>query len=41
MVLHPNNQQEVLTKIEEGNKVIEVLINEEKKEHKTIDELLK
>ena len=41
MVLHPNNQQEVLTKIEKGNKTIEVLINEEKKEHKTIDELLK
>ncbi|MBE1554322.1 efflux RND transporter permease subunit [Sporosarcina limicola] len=41
MVLYPNNKQEVLTKIEEDNKVIEVLINEEKKEHKTIDDLLK
>ena len=41
MALYPNNQQEVLTKIEEGNKTIEVLINEEKKEHKTIDDLLK
>ncbi len=41
MVLYPNNQQEVLTKIEEGNKTIEVLINQDMKEHKTIDELLK
>ncbi|KAA0965064.1 efflux RND transporter permease subunit [Sporosarcina sp. ANT_H38] len=41
MVLYPDNQQEVLTKIEEGNKTIEVLINQEKKEHKTIEELLK
>ncbi|MER2089723.1 MAG: efflux RND transporter permease subunit [Sporosarcina sp.] len=39
--LYPNNQQEVLTKIEEDNKTIEVLINEEKKEHQTIDDLLK
>ncbi len=41
MVLYPNNQQEVLTKIEEGNKTIEVLINQDKKEHNTIEELLK
>ncbi|NYF25259.1 efflux RND transporter permease subunit [Sporosarcina sp. JAI121] len=41
MGLYPNNQQEVLTKIEEDNKTIEVLINEEKKEHQTIDDLLK
>ncbi len=31
----------MLTKIEEGNKTIEVLIDQEKKEHKTIEELLK
>jgi HAE1 family hydrophobic/amphiphilic exporter-1 len=41
MVLYPNNQQEVLTKIEEGNKTIEVLMNQDQKEHKTIEELLK
>jgi len=40
IVLYPNNQQEVLTKLEDDNKTIEVLINEDKKEHKTISELL-
>ena len=41
MELNPMKQQEVLTKITNGNETIDVYINVGEKEHKTIDELLK
>lgn len=40
MELNPMKQQEVLTKITNGNETIDVHITAEEKEHKTIDELL-
>ena len=41
MELNPMKQREVLTKITNGNDTIDVFIDVEKKEHKTIDDLLK
>ncbi|MBB4824332.1 HAE1 family hydrophobic/amphiphilic exporter-1 [Sporosarcina luteola] len=40
MILYPNKQQEVITKLEDGKKSIDVLVDDAKKEHKTIEELL-
>ena len=40
MELNPMKQREVLTKITNGNDTIDVFIDVEKKEHKTIDDLL-
>jgi hydrophobic/amphiphilic exporter-1 (mainly G- bacteria), HAE1 family len=41
MELNPMKQREVLTKITNGNDTIDVFIDVEEKEHKTIDDLLK
>ncbi|QUW22781.1 efflux RND transporter permease subunit [Sporosarcina sp. Marseille-Q4063] len=41
MELNPMKQREVLTKITNGNDSIDVFIDVEEKEHKTIDDLLK
>ena len=41
MKLNPMKQREVLTKITRGNDTIDVFIDEEQIEHKTIDDLLK
>ena len=41
MELNPMKQREVLTKITNGNDTINVFIDVEEKEHKTIDDLLK
>ncbi|AOV07166.1 efflux RND transporter permease subunit [Sporosarcina ureilytica] len=40
MELNPMKQREVLTKITNGNHTIDVFVDVEEKEHKTIDELL-
>ncbi|GKV54670.1 swarming motility protein SwrC [Sporosarcina sp. NCCP-2222] len=40
MILYPNKQQQVITKLEDGRKSINVLVDDAKKEHKTIEELL-
>ena len=41
MELNPMKQREVLTKITDGNNTIDVYIDEEETEHKTIDEFTK
>lgn len=41
MELNPMKQQEVLTKITNGNQSIEVVLHDEEKEHASIDDLMK
>lgn len=41
MALNPMKQEEVLTKITNGNQSIDVFIHDEEKEHESIDELMK